>query len=293
MFRVKTIENKQNCIELSSNNSKAIINLNLGGSLQELILQGKTIIAGNSEDYKNNYASSILFPFAGRTEDGKYIFQNKEYQLLCNDKENNNALHGLVYDKKFTLVEQAEKNNAISVIIHFEEIEKAKGFPFLYQITLEYTLSNDSLQLKMSVKNNDTNTFPFFLGWHPYFETSNIKHTSVSFQANKKIKYNNRLVPTDFLDVNITKPIMFKEQQFDDCFFLTNNTIDFETPDYKISLESDAKNAYLQMYTPPHRKSVALEPQTGISNSLNNKIGLQNLEPQKEYSINWSIKKHD
>ena len=78
----------------------------------------------------------------------------------------------------------------------------------MYQITLEYILSNDSLQLKMSVKNKDTNAFPFFLGWHPYFETSNIKHTNVSFKANKKIKYNNRLVPTDFLDVNITKPII-------------------------------------------------------------------------------------
>ena len=55
-------------------------------------------------DYEKTYASSIMFPFANRINNGKYTFMGGEFQLYCNEKESNNALHGLIYNKKFDLI---------------------------------------------------------------------------------------------------------------------------------------------------------------------------------------------
>jgi aldose 1-epimerase len=46
----------------------------------------------------------------------------------------------------------------------------------------------------------------------------------------------------------------------------------------------------LQLYTPKGLPLIAIEPMTGISNSFNNKIGLQVLKPNETYSITWNVK---
>ena len=68
-------------------NFEAIIYPNLGASLQKLTIQGKELIDGISNDerglttYKNKFNSSFLFPFPNRIANGKYAFNNNEYQL--------------------------------------------------------------------------------------------------------------------------------------------------------------------------------------------------------------------
>jgi aldose 1-epimerase len=43
------------------------------------------------------------------------------------------------------------------------------------------------------------------------------------------------------------------------------------------------------MYTPPKENIIAIEPTTGVSDSFNNKIGLQILKPKEMYNLNWSL----
>ncbi|WP_298762498.1 aldose 1-epimerase [uncultured Polaribacter sp.] len=289
MSSIHFLDEAENHIEIQNKNSRAIINLVNGASLQELVLNKKLIIKDISKNYKVNYASSILFPFPGRIEDGKYTFKDKEYQVPCNDTENNNALHGVVFDKKFEFVSKEHQNEAMVLKLCYQPEKKESSFPFLYKIDLIYTLSATSLTLKMQVTNLDNTNFPFFLGWHPYFESSNLDKSFVDFKSNKQSKLNDRLIAVDVIDKQITAPIHFKHKTFDDCFYLTDTKVKFITPDYKLLINSDAKNAFLQMYTPPDRKRVALEPQTGPSNALHNKTSLTILEPEKNYTVNWSL----
>lgn len=89
-------------IENSSKTIFAKICLNDGASLQELKLFGQTLIKNLGPlEYKNTYASSILFPFANRIKDGTYTYNNETYKFPVNEVPNNNALHGLVFDKTF------------------------------------------------------------------------------------------------------------------------------------------------------------------------------------------------
>jgi aldose 1-epimerase len=81
MFTINWIEDLDNDIlEISGshNVTYAKIHLNLGGSLQELILNGHHIIKDlRPLTYDKTYASSILFPFANRVANGVYRFDEK------------------------------------------------------------------------------------------------------------------------------------------------------------------------------------------------------------------------
>jgi aldose 1-epimerase len=45
----------------------------------------------------------------------------------------------------------------------------------------------------------------------------------------------------------------------------------------------------LQIYTPPKTNAVAIEPTTGIANSLNSGEGINILAPGEFFDVTWSV----
>jgi aldose 1-epimerase len=283
-----------NLLEIANKNSKAKIHLNKGASLQELTLNGYDLIKPmHPLNYSTTYASSILFPFANRIKDGIYEFNGDRHQLDINEKELNNAIHGLVYNKTFEILNKKTTETFASVKLVYRENEKCKGFPFTYSIFLEYILTDKTLDLIIGIINTDTKTFPFTIGWHPYFLSEDLSKSSVVFDSKKKLKIDSRNI-TERLIVNKNDSGFNINNQFlDDCFVLDSNTVLFLTPNYSFQLSSSSKDCFLQLYTPPHKNTIAIEPTTGVSDSFNNGIGLKTLQPNKSYSISWSLKIED
>ena len=277
-------------LQNSDKATTAIINLEQGGRLQELTLLGKSIMKEIPNfNYNASYASAVLFPFANRIENGKYTFNNTKFQLDCNEK-GLNALHGLVYNKKFKIVHKIESSSYASVTIAYKELEESLGFPFKYNIHLTYTLTNDELSLSVTIKNTDINPFPFTLGWHPYFLSHDLKNSSLSFNSAKKIKFNKNLITQKVIDEKTEKAFKIENKQLDDCFILNSNTIGFKTPNYQLEISTNQIENYVQLYTPENLPLIAIEPMTGVSNSFNNNIGLQVLQPNTSFSLKWNVK---
>ena len=294
MYKIEHIKDGQfNHVKLAStnNNSYAKISLNKGASLQKLFINNTAIIEDLSPlQYTDTYASSILFPFANRIKDGAYTFNRKKYQFEINQKEENNALHGLVYNKTFKVLSEDISDNEASIKLEYNEVKKSKGFPYTYTIQIHYTLKDDGLKLNVLVKNTDSKPFPFTLGWHPYFISKNLYKSSLKFDSNKKLVLGERMITTGVEDFNNNETFEVKDKNLDDCFILNANIIKFETPSYDLEMSASSNETFLQIYTPPRANTIAIEPTTGVSNSFNNKMGLQILEFGKTYSIDWEIK---
>lgn len=295
MYTIKHIQDSDknnNFVEISDPDklSYAKIHLNLGGSLHELVLKNNHVIKDLFPlTYNNTYASSILFPFANRVADGLYKFEDKEYALEINQLEENNALHGLVYDKTFELIDQTTAKDKAFVVLRYTELKHKKGFPYTYQIDLKYTLTKDSIDLNVVIKNTDTKIFPFTIGWHPYFTSIDLFKSKLYFKSNKKAVFNQRNITLGLNHIDLIKEFNIEDKRLNDCFVLDNHEIIFETPNYNFVLTSSEKDCFLQLYTPLHPNTIAIEPTTGISNSLNNGIGLKTLNPDEIYSISWNL----
>ena len=193
MFENHNSQNKnesESIIELKlvDGKSYAKINLKNGGSIQELKL-GNTILIKDLKplSYKDTYASTILFPFAGRIKNGEYNFLNKQYRLALNDIKKQNALHGLVYNKHFKVKEMLTTKSIAQVVLEYKQEELIEGFPFQFSIQLNYILTNNVLTFKVKVFNTGNLPFPFSLGWHPYFSSSNLYENILSLNSSKKI----------------------------------------------------------------------------------------------------------
>ena len=269
--------------------TQVIISLNEGARISSLIVGGKTIIKELPDfSYSDSYAAAILFPFASRIEKGAYQFDGKTYQLDCN-QAGINALHGLVYNKTSTVINQKVTDSTAAVTMVYTETNPPKGFPFQYALEVTYTLSENNVGIAIKVTNLDTTPFPFTLGWHPYFYTEHLAESVVKFNSHQQVAFDEKLITKELVLFTNEGDFAIENKQLDDCFVMNDAVIEFETNEYQVTITSDAAQNYLQMFTPPHRMLIAIEPMTGISNSFNNGIGLQVLAPAKTYEINWHL----
>jgi len=284
-------ETDQNYIQIKNNNKDlvAFVDLINGGSLQHLQLNGITVIERKKEfSYSDSFASAILFPFVNRLKNGIYSFKNKSHQFLINEK-GGNAHHGVLYNKIFSLKDYFCKDNEAILILEYES-KGEKGYPFAFKINLQYTFGFNYLNMNLRVDNLSQYDFPYSLGWHPYFISSDLSKSCVKFSKSYDIITDEDGVAQHRSKVNQNVEINPTDKHLDNCFQLKKGEVKFTTPNYKMSISTNWSPAFIQIYTPKIKNLFAIELTSGISNSFNHGIGLNYLEKGSSANMTWKIK---
>jgi len=263
---------------------------------------------GSAEDASANLSSSFkgsnLSPFPNRIADGKYIFEKEEIQLTMNFPDEKNAIHGLVFDKKFSVLESEDGVSDCKLVLSYENDDPI-GYPFRYLMKITYKLNlTGAFSCRTEITNIGATAMPYGHGWHPYFKLGNrkIDELKLQFSADRNFKVDKRNIPTgetvpynEFNNLTLVGNI-----RLDDCFLLETEKPFAETiitdgsgaTGYRIWQETgERKYNYLQVYTPPHRTTIAIEPMTCAPDAFNNKVGLMVLNPGEKISFDWGIKK--
>jgi aldose 1-epimerase len=288
-----TRENNSEYIVIQTENkaSRAVICPAEGGRLKELVLNGQLVITEPKiTTYASNYASAILFPFANRIKEGKYFFRNKEFSLECNEVGRNNAIHGLIYDKKFHFSGEEVSEDEVSASFMYHEKNPPEGFPFRYRIELTYSLSKHDLRLEVNITNKDEEAFPFTLGWHPYFYTSNKETANLAFESKFKVITYEDMITAGFQNGILQHNMQLDQVQLDDCFALLERKVNLITPETSVEIKGEYVSKFLQLYTPENENLIAIEPMTGIPNSFKNKKVLKVLQPKEVFRTTWNVK---
>lgn len=262
------------------------LRLKAAGKLHELLWPVSV------EDLKSNswYKSTILFPYPNRLENGKYAFGDKTYQFPINEPDKNNQLHGMVYDAPFEVTDQKiNSDGSASISCRHAYDGHLDYFPFPFELVVTYSYRADRFEVEFSVTNTGTSVMPFGLGWHPYFQ----------IDGHRISKYQVRLPKTDLLELGKTaiptgskeayphREIDLNATKLDNAFRITDDSRSYELHDQgsglRIAMSASEAFDYLQIFTPPGDEAVAIEPMTCNINAFNNKEGLRELEPSKEF----------
>jgi aldose 1-epimerase len=286
----------------------------LGGSINELVLNHKgkliPVIDGysSSEDADKNLGSSFkgsnLFPYPNRIADAKFIFEGDELHLPMNFPQEKNAIHGLIYNQEFEVIDQENGEIGCKLILRYLPKEQVKGYPFNYLLEITFRLTAENgFECSTKISNLNDQKIPLGHGWHPYFISGNVvvNDLLLEFPADKILEVDKRGIPTgkteNYSKFNQLHKI--EKTELDSCFLLEasdqpaeiliiNKALDFG---YLIWQERGInKYNYLQIYTPPTRKSIAIEPMTCAPNAFNNEKGLIVLAPLERISISWGVK---
>lgn len=284
-------ETDQNYIQIKNKNDDlvAFVDLINGGSLQYLELNGITLIEQKKEfAYSESFASALLFPFVNRLKNGIYSFKNKSYQFPINET-GGNAHHGVLFNKIFSLKDYFIKDNEAIIILNYES-KQEDGFPFAFNINLQYTFGFNYLNISLRVDNLSEDDFPYSLGWHPYFKSSDLSKSCIKFSKSHDIITDLDGVALHCSKANQDVEINPSQKHLDNCFQLKNGEVEFNTPQYKMSISTNRSPAFIHLYTPKIKDLFAIELTSGISNSFNHGIGLSFLDKGSSTNMTWKIK---
>jgi aldose 1-epimerase len=242
------------------------------------------------EELALSYKSSKLSPFPCRIPEGKYVWQGQLYEFP--DKfVDGSAIHGILFNKSFTVISKEVNEFHASVLLEYHYDGTNPGYPFSYSCQIRYSLfPGNTLQLLTNITNTSNQEIPIADGWHPYFQLGGkIDELTLKFPSQGMVEFDEKLIPTG----NIIPFNKFNEENklaetvLDNCFLLeekkANPTAILRNPANGLSLEitTDNQYDYLQIYTPPHRNSIAIENLSGAPNCFQNKMGLILLPPNE------------
>ncbi|GAB3016463.1 aldose 1-epimerase family protein [Cyclobacterium sediminis] len=244
----------------------------------------------------------VLFPIVGKLKDNQYFHNGETYTM---------GQHGFARDRNFELIEKTEQK--LTMVLKADDLSK-KVYPFDFELSIQYSLSENGMDVTYSVRNpSDNETLLFSIGAHPGFacplepEKEFFSDYLIDFgqkEINKlplytledglisshkktlaldagKIALDYKLFENDALILDVD-PIT----SISVCSQKTGKGFAMEFSDFKwLGIWTKEKDA----------KFVCLEPWNGIAattdhdGSLENKLGIEKLRPQGLHKAEFKV----
>ncbi len=256
-------------------------------------------------------AGITLAPWANRIDGGRWKLNGASQQLDITEVPLNNAIHGLLRNTGYALLELSPEHVLLEAVIYPQH-----GYPFLLTHRVRYEISAE-LELCVSqtldnltpdnqtLDNGPAGRAPFVLGAHPYLRIGDVPtdELTVRITAGTRLVTDDRMIPRGAEAVSgradLRAGVVLGELDLDVSY--TDLTFDggrarqtLSAPDGRtVSLWQEQMCPYLQLFItdkiPGRRRAVALEPMTGPSDAFNSGQGLGWLEPGEAFTMRWGI----
>jgi aldose 1-epimerase len=248
---------------------------------------------------KPAFQSAKLSPFVCRIKDARYAYQGALYTVE-KFSLNGSAIHGLLFDEPFTLVESDAGPDQAFISLRFAYRGSDPGYPFGFDCLIRYTLKGSSIRLDTEILNVDHRSLPLADGWHPYFTLGKpIDDLELQFHAHEMLEFEH-LIPTGrkISQTRFNRMERIGSTELDNAFLLDKDApvpvciLRDPMGQVQIEISPDASYPVLQIYTPPHRQSIAIENLSGAPDNFNNGIGLLELQPGESvaFSTTYTIR---
>lgn len=246
---------------------------------------------------------AVLAPWPNRLDAGRFQFGGESFQVTVNEPERNNAIHGLVWDRDWDLVEHTDAQVMFGVEL------PATDYGFALHLTLTYALSDGGLWVRCTARNLDQRSAPFGVGFHPWLSpgAAGVDDCQLQVDAERWLRPNDRLLPIEATDI----PAQFDfrvarrlgETVIDDAFTAATgpdgySQVDLISPDgFTATVRSELGLPFWQICTgdfdelgPLRRSGVAAEPMSCPANALASGDHLISIAPGEEHTVEFSLR---
>lgn len=244
----------------------------------------------------------ILFPFPGRLREGRFVHEGKVYELPRNDLTGYHAIHGFAARSRWRWVEGFECDHFASVVGEFylshDLPEALPLWPLDCAAIVTYHVRRDRLRVYAVVRCIGMETLPFGLGFHPYFQLPGVNgadigsyvlqiHLPQVWETVDLLPTGRKLPAEGALNFRHPRPIgslqldhvytgvppptgplppyeLLPEQSLVEVAVLSHPQARGRL---RVLVGPDFRE--LVVYTPPHRRAIALEPYTCAPDAAN------------------------
>lgn len=253
-------------------------------------------------------AGVVLAPWPNRVAGGHFSFEGQQYFLDITEPERHSALHGLVHQRTWELIEHT--GNRVSQRI---DIGPQAGWPFPLRLITTHELSSTGLVTSHTAHNTGIVPAPFGLGVHTYLRAGDapIAECTLEVPASVRLPLDETLTPTGLpvpvagtpYDFTSAKPL--RDECLDSPYSAILSDLDgrarvvLRAPSGPATtLWTEPKFRWLQVFTadsrtageyPGRGRALAVEPMTCPPNALNSGIDLIVLTPGESWSASWGL----
>ena len=258
-----------------------------GAELTSIKVDGVEKLHDAKKDW--NRHAPVLFPIVGQVKNGETIIEG----IICKMGQ-----HGFARDMEF------EKIAPHSYRLTFNE-ETLRKYPYKFELTISYSIKENTVETKYQVRNIDDKNIYFGLGGHPAF-VCNYKDAVIEFEKQEDkleiYQLENGLVkdkPEEkerFTDGN---KIVLKENSFDDDAIimkgLKSNKITLKENDKKVLTFDFTDFPILAIWSKRGANFLCIEPWFNTADTVSStgrytdKEGLICLEPGKEFDAKFKV----
>ena len=104
-----------------------------------------------------------LVPWPNRLADGRYRFDGVDYQVGLTEPAKQNAIHGFLRWRPWSAALHEEDRVVMAATIF-----PLAGYPFLVDVSVDYRLTDEGLEVTTTATNGGSRPCPYGCGAHPY-----------------------------------------------------------------------------------------------------------------------------
>lgn len=293
--------------EIRHGSQRATI-VEVGGGVREYVNGDRHILQPYAVDAVCDGAHGApLIPWPNRVADGRYTWDGRERQLELTEPEKQNAIHGLLRWRNWSLVDRAEDRVRIGSRLH-----PTDRWPFPLDVSVEYRLGDGGLTVETRARNIGEEPCPYACGQHPYLSPGRdveVDACTLELRAATRIDTDSeRQLPTG------TEAVEGTEYDFRSSRQIGSLAVDYAFTDlerdadgrawvrlgcpdgHTIELWTDDAYPITQIYTAdtlaPERRRGGLgaEPMSAPPNALATGELIVRLEPGEEHVARWGVR---
>ena len=289
--------------ELTRGNARAVVT-EIGAGLRAFEINKVPYLETFEEDADPPKAAGpVLLPWPNRTKGARWIFDGEPQELEVTEEARGNAIHGLVRDKEWELLEHGEWFIRLAV-----EVGAAPGWPVPLHAEIVYDLAPRGLTVTHEVRNEGDRPIGFGVGAHPYLRIGDVPTDELTltlaasrvrpYVAEEQLPFGEE-IDVEGTDYDLRTGRIVGGLDLDTAFGGLTPAADgrhhhlLSHGDTTVDLWADADFRWVQVFTPsdyPGRgRAIAIEPMTCPADALNSGTDLITLEPGASWRGSWGI----
>lgn len=289
--------------EIRSGDHRATI-VEVGGGIRVYDVGGRPVLHPYDLEAMCDAAHGApLVPWPNRLADGRYRFAGLDLQVALTEPDKRNAIHGLLRWRPWRAAERADDR-----VVMTARLFPMTGYPFLLDVTVDYSLSDAGLRVSTTAENLGHTVCPYGCGQHPYLSPGDgliDDCTLVVPGANRIDTDPDRQLPMG------REPVAGTPYDFRDGSRLGELPIDYAFTDLirdsgglawtrltgsdgrSAAIWTDENYPYLEIFTADglasgrRRRGLGVEPMTCAPDAFNSGDGLIVLEPGESLTTTW------
>jgi aldose 1-epimerase len=207
-----------------------------------------------------------LLPTCNRIGRARFTWQGREYRLARNFGDSPHTLHGIGWQRPWTLVRAAP--GAVTLT---QDHRPDASWPFAFQAKLTYSLSAAGLGIALRLTNRHDAAAPAGLGVHPYFPKAH--DPSLRFNATGAWQTGDDALPDRFGPVpagwrhDTARPV--SQSRLDNCFTGWDGVATILAGPASLRIEASGTFRHLQVFTPHWADFFCVEPVSHTPDAVN------------------------